>query len=324
MAVRRDHPGHARRGRFHQHAAQVVARFVGADGEDGLVDHRRQHAGGDREVALDRPAGRVARGFACAWLGIAGKLRGSSPIILNLARPHLSSTQSLSSDLNETSSAFGLAHDLEQFARVEREAALLVDAAGNLGADTDLEVGGGQAQAGAVGLEQDVPEYRHRVAPFHDSLHQREAALQHRALDYQFHLSSRRRALLISKDLIRSKDHKIAVGPVNLLMSGPTLRNRCTIAGDQTVHRIQLAIVLPAAPSPSCRYCAYCRGLFHRVVSGGHAAPLVDLEFALDFFDRHAKRRIIRHPPRDQIVRVDHGRMVAPEVLADDRERACR
>ena len=65
-------------------------------------------------IAASTAAGIVNSAFSCffagveslpvLWLGIAGKLRGSRPIILNFARPHFSSTQSLSSEVSATSS----------------------------------------------------------------------------------------------------------------------------------------------------------------------------------------------------------------------------
>ena len=44
-------------------------------------------------------------------------------------------------------------------------------------------------------------------------------------------------------------------------------------------------------------------------------------QFVLDFFDRPSEGGIVAHPPRDQIVGVDDGRMIAAEMLADDRVR---
>src|ERR1700689_315946 len=44
-------------------------------------------------------------------------------------------------------------------------------------------------------------------------------------------------------------------------------------------------------------------------------------KLALDFFDREPKSRITGDPPHDQVVRVNHRRMIAPEMLADGWKR---
>src|SRR6202011_6039426 len=166
--------------------------FVGANGEDGFVDHGRQHASGDRQVTFDRLA-RVALRLRLRLAGHRWEAARIEPHHFEFRPPALDLDPVIVERLERDFAAFGLANDFKQLARVQGRAALLVDTAGNLGADADLEVGGRQTQVSAVGLEQHVPEYRHGVAPLHDPLNQRQAALQHRALDYQFHLSSRRR-----------------------------------------------------------------------------------------------------------------------------------
>src|SRR5271156_1545978 len=45
-------------------------------------------------------------------------------------------------------------------------------------------------------------------------------------------------------------------------------------------------------------------------------------KLALDFLDREPKSRITGDAPHDQVVGVNHRRMVAPEMLADGRKRA--
>src|ERR1700691_5017955 len=45
-------------------------------------------------------------------------------------------------------------------------------------------------------------------------------------------------------------------------------------------------------------------------------------KLALDFLDREPKSRITGDPPHDQVVGVNHRRMIAPEMLADSRQRA--
>src|ERR1700722_1255167 len=45
-------------------------------------------------------------------------------------------------------------------------------------------------------------------------------------------------------------------------------------------------------------------------------------KLALDFFDREPKSRITGYPPHDQVVGMNHRRMVASEMFADSRKRA--
>ena len=55
-----------------------------------------------------------------------------------------------------------------------------------------------------------------------------------------------------------------------------------------------------------------------------HAACAIRFKLTLDFFDRDPKRRIAGDPPQDQVVRMNHRRMIAAEMFADRRERSCR
>src|SRR5208283_184035 len=82
--------------------------------------------------------------------------------------------------------AFGLAHDFEKLARVERQAFLLAGTR-DLGADSDFKVGCAQGQRISTGFEENVAEYRNGRAPFHDALDKSQTAKQRSTVDGESH-----------------------------------------------------------------------------------------------------------------------------------------
>ena len=185
MAVSRDHPDRSRRVGLDEHAAQVVAGFVGTDREDRLVDHLGQHRRRNRQFGLElflRGARILARALT--------RHRGEAARI----EAHHFEFRAAAFQLDPIAVergqrdfiAFGLAHDFEQLARVERQAFFLAGAR-DLGADSDFEVGRAERQRVSVRLEQHVAEDRNRRAPFHDALDQSQTAKQRSALDCESH-----------------------------------------------------------------------------------------------------------------------------------------
>src|SRR5260221_5263622 len=68
---------------------------------------------------------------------------------------------------------------------------------------------------------------------------------------------------------------------------------------------------------------------FNLMLPSSTACPTVDsrricanrFKLTLDFFDREPKSRITGDAPHDQVVRMNHRRMVATEMLTDGRKR---
>src|SRR6266436_4015499 len=59
-----------------------------------------------------------------------------------------------------------------------------------------------------------------------------------------------------------------------------------------------------------------------RLVRESCCTRVSDFELALDFLDREPKRRLVAHPAQNQVVSVNHGRVIAAEMFANSWERA--
>lgn len=158
-------------------AVEVIARFLGRDGEPGAVDQFGDGARGQfetrRQIALDDHREIVARQGRQREAAAPGLYR--HPVFGRLE-----------ADL----AAIGqLAGDVEQEMRRDRDRARVLDACGVHMLDhLEIEIGRHDLEGVvAIGLDQDVGEDGDGIAPLHHRLHVTEAAKQGRAFDGGLH-----------------------------------------------------------------------------------------------------------------------------------------
>ena len=179
-------------------AVEVVARLLGRDRELGLVDQALEVGGGKVEL-VGHFAGREIGKIAFRQ-GLQGKARAAGA-----DRQHGAVAGGFEDDLR----AFGqLAHDLEEHVRRDRGRSARPDLGRDRIGHFEVEVGGLEAELGAVGAHVHVGEDRNRVAPLHHAVDVTQRLQQFGPLDGDFHRVTRS----ISGDSESGVRHRIRQG----------------------------------------------------------------------------------------------------------------